>query len=152
MNLSRRGFLKLTGVVLAAPAIVRAESLMKIWTPPKDIILPEQFLNIGLDNLVAGQLYTFSTYIKSADGGSWNRVVKTFTANGGVETIKLPLETEVPLLWGTQLEFNSVQRPGLEIKQEMIFDKGPAFDKLPVRNIISHHAFNSSSYDGNKFL
>jgi len=151
MNLSRRGFLKLTGVVLAAPAIVRAESLMKIWTPPKDIILPEQFLNIGLDNLVRGAEYTFSTYIKTNTG--WDRVSKTFISNGGHETIKVPTETKVPSIWGTQLEFNSPTQPSLSLKNSACMqDKGPAFDKLPVRNIISHHAFNSSSYDGNKFL
>ncbi len=38
--MNRRGFLGgLVGVV-AAPAIVRAESLMKIWVPPQGIVLP----------------------------------------------------------------------------------------------------------------
>lgn len=45
MQLTRRSFLKSmvagTGLILAAPAIVRAESLMKIYVPPpKDFILP----------------------------------------------------------------------------------------------------------------
>lgn len=36
--MSRRGFL---GGLLAAPAIVRAESLMKIWVPPKEVLVPQ---------------------------------------------------------------------------------------------------------------
>lgn len=39
--MNRRGFL--TGILAlgAAPAIVRAESLMKIWVPPQDILCGE---------------------------------------------------------------------------------------------------------------
>lgn len=38
--MNRRGFLGgLIGVV-AAPAVVRAESLMKIWVPPSNVVLP----------------------------------------------------------------------------------------------------------------
>jgi hypothetical protein len=37
---SRRGFLKAMGITVAAPAIVRAESLMKIVVPSKEIIIP----------------------------------------------------------------------------------------------------------------
>jgi len=36
--MNRRGFL---GGLLAAPAIVRAESLMKIWVPPKEVLVPQ---------------------------------------------------------------------------------------------------------------
>jgi hypothetical protein len=36
---SRRTFLKSAGVLLAAPAIVKAENIMKIWTPPKDDLI-----------------------------------------------------------------------------------------------------------------
>jgi hypothetical protein len=42
--MNRRGFLRgmmgLGGAIIAGPAIVRAESLMKIVAPPKEIILP----------------------------------------------------------------------------------------------------------------
>lgn len=37
--MNRRDFLKTTGLIVAAPAIVRAESLMKIWVPPEPKIL-----------------------------------------------------------------------------------------------------------------
>jgi hypothetical protein len=37
--MNRRRFLLGAGTLLAAPAIVRAESLMKIWTPPKDFLV-----------------------------------------------------------------------------------------------------------------
>lgn len=38
--ISRRGLLFGAGALLAAPAIVRAESLMKIWVPPKRGLWP----------------------------------------------------------------------------------------------------------------
>lgn len=40
MNLTRRGFLKSCLALAAAPAIVRAENIMRIWTPPQDLALP----------------------------------------------------------------------------------------------------------------
>lgn len=36
---NRRSFFCAGGILLAAPAVVRAESLMKIWTPKPDLIL-----------------------------------------------------------------------------------------------------------------
>lgn len=41
MTITRRGFLKSMLALGAAPAIVRAESLMKLWVPPQDIVLPD---------------------------------------------------------------------------------------------------------------
>ena len=37
---NRRGFLGAMFAAAAAPAIVRAESLMKIYVPPQEILLP----------------------------------------------------------------------------------------------------------------
>jgi hypothetical protein len=39
---SRRGFLLGIGAALAAPAIVRADSLMKLWVPPKPKLVVEE--------------------------------------------------------------------------------------------------------------
>lgn len=77
--MNRRGFLKAAGIILAAPAIVKAENIMKIWTPPKDIILPENdslvFVNGVLQEPArefvpseAGY-YTLSYLMKTGDGG-----------------------------------------------------------------------------------
>lgn len=38
--MNRRGFLQSCLALAAAPAIVRAESIMRIWTPPQEIVLP----------------------------------------------------------------------------------------------------------------
>lgn len=76
--MNRRGFLKSAGIILAAPAIVKAENIMKIWTPPKDIILPENdslvFVN-GVLQEPARQFvpsdagyYTVSYHMKAGDG------------------------------------------------------------------------------------
>lgn len=43
MNISRRGFLKSCLALAAAPAVIRAESLMKIWTPPQEVWVPPTF-------------------------------------------------------------------------------------------------------------
>lgn len=39
LNLTRRGFLGSMLALGAAPAVVRAESLMKLWVPPQEIVL-----------------------------------------------------------------------------------------------------------------
>ena len=60
MNLSRRGFLKSSLVICAAPLVVRAESLMSVWTPPKALILPKttgQIWNLG-PNMEGGYMYS----------------------------------------------------------------------------------------------
>jgi hypothetical protein len=40
--MNRRQFLQGSAALFCAPAIVRAESLMKIWVPDNEIILPSQ--------------------------------------------------------------------------------------------------------------
>ena len=74
--MNRRSFLKGLGILGAAPAIVKAENIMKIWTPPKDIIIPDMvFLNGVLQSPAemanpkfAGH-YILSYFMKTADGG-----------------------------------------------------------------------------------
>jgi hypothetical protein len=44
---NRRSFLKGLGILGAAPAIVHAENIMKIWTPPKEIIRPAGFYKLS---------------------------------------------------------------------------------------------------------
>jgi hypothetical protein len=106
--MNRREFL--TGLLAlgAAPAIVRAESLMKIWTPPQDIILPT--LDITVPNMAAGESYVFSCYIKSATG-EWNPVIQKITGSG---TVKIPLDTKTPLIWGAQLDARGATNKGFD--------------------------------------
>lgn len=52
MSMSRRGFLAGVLAASAAPAFVRAESLMKIVVPSKDLILPEGYI------LADGSIYS----------------------------------------------------------------------------------------------
>jgi len=72
---SRRGFL--TGILAlgAAPAIVRAESLMRIWVPPQEMV-------IGYD-------------LSSAVGGDLSCVVKARRlADGTLEIINIDYMTK----------------------------------------------------------
>lgn len=48
---TRRGFLKGVGIAFAAPAIVRAESLMKIYVPKREILLlpMKDLIAFGMD-------------------------------------------------------------------------------------------------------
>jgi hypothetical protein len=64
---NRRGFLASMFAAAAAPAIVRAESLMrlppqKIWTPSQEIVTPQGGWEIhpinDVESLFATQLYT----------------------------------------------------------------------------------------------
>jgi hypothetical protein len=42
---SRRSFLLGIGAALAAPSVVRADSLMKLWVPSKDVIVMQPHLD-----------------------------------------------------------------------------------------------------------
>ena len=70
---SRRGFLAAMFAAAAAPAIVRAESLMKIVVPKQEIILPAQF-NMGTDD------FTIEAWVKP--DGEWHHHSMTRGPNG----------------------------------------------------------------------
>ena len=73
--MNRRSFLKTAGIILAAPAIVKAENIMKIWTPPSDLVVPDLvFLNgiLQTPEEVANPIhpgnYVLSYFMKETDG------------------------------------------------------------------------------------
>lgn len=86
-EMTRRTFLKTTGALFAAPAIVKAENIMKIWTPPEQqIILPDEQIvtkpNFTLDGTMPGdQIYVQDTVTgqvlinEHADGRRFSRAV-----------------------------------------------------------------------------
>jgi hypothetical protein len=69
---SRRSFLLGLGTALAAPAIVRAESLMKLWVPPAPKLI------VATDQALADADYTGHLYM--TDG----RVVGQWTQKSGL--------------------------------------------------------------------
>lgn len=66
--MNRRSLLLGIGAALAAPAIVRADSLMKLWVPPKR-------------KLVTGAVY-------------WTEGRQFFVYNGGEASVHLSMPTE----------------------------------------------------------
>ena len=77
MTISRRGFLGAMLAAAAAPAIVRADSLMQIVVPKQEIILPTLNILVGDTSGLSAGTYTASVWVKAA-GGQWERIVKTF--------------------------------------------------------------------------
>jgi len=75
--MNRRGFLKVMLAAAAAPAIVRSENIMKIWTPSQEIITdPYAF---------AGDEYTLESWMQPITGvhaGMWYHVGITKNASG----------------------------------------------------------------------
>lgn len=76
MTITRRGFLKSILALGAAPAIVKAESLMKIWTPPQDIYVPApesfQLWNAQIERSFFGDNFVGSVWIRQ-QSGAWER-------------------------------------------------------------------------------
>lgn len=95
MQLTRRAFLKSmfagAGVVIAAPAIVRASSLMKLYVPPAELVLPslgpalsykgsssfsrgDGFPNASYSTI--GDMYynTHDQHVHIYDGSTWIRL------------------------------------------------------------------------------
>jgi hypothetical protein len=114
-NLNRRSFLKGLGILGAAPAIVHAENIMKIWTPPKDIILPSQSIDFTIPAGSPGY-YTLSFHIKEGDK-DWVQHTKHYYSDGkGKQLINYPYEFKrIPniSITGVQLEKTGVsfERP-----------------------------------------
>lgn len=84
--MNRRGFLQSCLALAAAPAIVRAESLMKIWVPPQEIILARDFAILN--------------------PGQWHRVGVQYTWLGAGRTKFFLDGREVPGIAG--MEFKQV--------------------------------------------
>lgn len=101
MNTTRRGFLGAMLAAAAAPAFVRADSLMQIVVPKQEIILPT--LNILIPEGAGAGVYTASMWVK-ASGGEWERIVKTVTVGEQGRAFKMELPHKDPLVWGVQLE------------------------------------------------
>lgn len=97
--IDRRGFLGILAAGLAAPAVVRASSLMPIKVPTS-LVLP----------------YTFSYYVKGPKDLEWTRhskSVRILTVDGKPMIDYSDLTTKMveytfdgAQYWGTQLEWN----------------------------------------------
>lgn len=83
---TRRGFLSGLLAAAAAPSIVRSESLMKLWVPPQDIILPN----------FAGD-FTVESWVKPADG-EWVNIAMTRSGSKVTKYINGEAVTDHPLL------------------------------------------------------
>jgi hypothetical protein len=103
INTSRRGFLGAMLAAAVAPAFVRADSLMQLVVPNKEIILPS--LELALPSGMAAGTYTASVWVKN-HGGVWERIVKTFEVAAAGRAIKIAMPSENPLVYGLQLEAN----------------------------------------------
>lgn len=72
MTISRRSALKAMFAACAAPAIVRAESLMKLYVPRQDLILPESTLQEAPETLLLEGFgerdFTVETWLRPPNG------------------------------------------------------------------------------------
>lgn len=105
MTISRRGFLGAMLAAAAAPAFVKADSLMPIFVPKAKIILPPT-LEIACPNGLEPGEYNFSVWAKT--GGEWERICKKFIVGGQARTLKIEMPGNDPLLYGMEL---TAERP-----------------------------------------
>ena len=76
MTVSRRQFLGLLAGAVAAPAIVRAENLMKIWVPKNYLVF-----NIEPSMILPHQDYNLSFWMKDDRTPDWHKVHRKFMWN-----------------------------------------------------------------------
>lgn len=90
MKLTRRSFLKSAivsiGSVLAAPAIVNASSLMKLYVPPKDLILPEAGL------IFEGALYPNAVAVGTLHFNTKDELIYIYTGAGWTSISQKPFQ------------------------------------------------------------
>ncbi len=84
--MNRRDFLKVSGIILGAPAIVRAESLMKIWVPP---VTESLVINSAGDIIRVDDDYYNNRVLMFTDGANAShcRTVTGYNGSTGFFTI-----------------------------------------------------------------
>lgn len=91
--MDRRGFLKSMLAAAMAPAVVRAESLMKIYVPPQEIFIPANSIVQGLE--FGTNDFTFESWVKkpSDEGmlfggdGQWKHIAQVYSNGRLVEYV-----------------------------------------------------------------
>lgn len=68
--MNRRDFLKAMLGAAMAPAVVKAENIMKIWTPPQDIVTPVMHI---YDTFGGGD-FTAESWVMPAAAGTWSHI------------------------------------------------------------------------------
>ena len=111
---TRRGFLTSILAMAAAPAIVKAKSIMPIWVPKTELLLPN--LDITLDGMHPNQSTTFSMWMKES-GGAWTHYSHTFIPTSGTAKLSIPLKEKNPVVYGLQLEGLKTASVNLNVTQ-----------------------------------
>ena len=134
MTVTRRGFLRGLLALAAAPAITKADNLMRVVPVKAEIVLPASF-TFRLDGLTPNQLYTNSFWVKRPNGGVWERIQTQFVAPlTGTVDVEVPTHGEpIIQVWGNQLEsqghMGGLITPKLQLQNTMIqLDRTP-FDE-----------------------
>jgi hypothetical protein len=86
--MDRRSFLRGLGILGVAPAIVHAENIMKIWTPPKDIII-SQSIDFMVPRGIPGY-YNLSFQLHKDN--KWEKHSKVYYYDGKSNTISYPIQ------------------------------------------------------------
>ena len=110
--MNRRGFL---GAMLAAgtaPALVRAESLMKLWVPPQELVSPPTTIwHAQMEQGAFGVDRLFSAFIK-VGGGPMKRVSVACTVPPGVAArCVINRDGTLDVIGGTNKSFHEHEVP-----------------------------------------
>lgn len=103
MTISRRGFLKSMLAMAAAPAICKAENLMKIYVPPQEIILPSQEILEVADLTFGTGDFTIEAWMNK---DQWHHVCQTYNAGikrEYIDGVQVPIGTQERLMGGVKL-------------------------------------------------
>lgn len=88
MTITRRGFLKSILALGAAPAIVKAESLMRIWTPPQELYAPAaesfQLWNAQIERSLFGDNFMGSVWMRRQCGLWEQQVIEVKPTEPGI--------------------------------------------------------------------
>ncbi len=106
---TRRSFIGGLVAAAAAPALVRSESLMKLWVPPQDIILP----HVGWD--IGSKEFTAEAWYRPAPDGAFRLVgiiqgdgIRSTRVDGREDSNDHPLVAQVirPVVESADLSFS----------------------------------------------
>ena len=131
---TRRKFITSILALVAAPAIVKAQNIMPIWIPKKEILVPNKELllpdiEITLNGIQrnSNEHVTVSMWVKEQNE-NWVYHTHTFSPTGDTAKIKIPLKQRNQLIYGLQVGGLSAKPKSLHLNVTQ--DSSIRFDTL----------------------
>lgn len=133
--MNRRGFLSAILAAACAPAIAKSQSLMKIYVPKNDIIVPDDYIDFSGDFNIGKEDFTVESFIQINSDWQHVSVIKTGQRLQGYQDGVAKSPKDFQKIWSVARDPMAIHSNGL-IKpsgKPLIFNG--RVDELKIMNI-----------------